>query len=55
MSSMSQAGAMATPSTKIDRARAAAPEAPDFTAAQAVALVARTTSVDAVGLEERAA
>jgi deoxyribose-phosphate aldolase len=46
---------MATPSTKIERAGASSPEALGFSAAQAGALVARTTSVDAVGLEERAA
>jgi deoxyribose-phosphate aldolase len=46
---------MATPSTKIERAGASAPEALGFTAAQASALVARTMAVDAVGLEERAA
>ncbi|HEV8420778.1 MAG TPA: deoxyribose-phosphate aldolase [Actinomycetota bacterium] len=46
---------MATPSTKIERAGASPPEALGFTAAQAGALVARTTAVDAVGLEERAA
>jgi deoxyribose-phosphate aldolase len=46
---------MATSSTKIERAGASSPETLGFTAAQAGALVARTTSVDAVGLEERAA
>jgi deoxyribose-phosphate aldolase len=45
---------MATPSTKIERAGASPPEGLGFTAAQAGALVARTTAVDAVGLEERA-
>jgi deoxyribose-phosphate aldolase len=46
---------MAQPSTQIERAGASAPENLGFTAAQAGALVARTTAVDAVGLEERAA
>jgi deoxyribose-phosphate aldolase len=46
---------MATPSTDIQRAGASLPEALGFTAAQAAALVARTTAVDAVGIEERAA
>src|SRR6266540_5611134 len=45
---------MATPSTDIERASTSAPDTPGFTAAQAVALVARTAAVDAVGLEERA-
>ncbi len=45
---------MATSPTKIERAERASP-ALGFSAAQASALVARTTSVDAVGLEERAA
>ncbi len=46
---------MAIPSTGIERAGASAPDALGFTPAQAVALVARTAAVDAVGLEERAA
>ena len=46
---------MATPSTGIDRTGSATPEAPGFTATQAAGLVARTRTVDAVGLEERAA
>ena len=45
---------MATSPTQIERAGRASP-ALGFTAAQASGLVARTTSVDAVGLEERAA
>jgi len=45
---------VATTPTQIERAERASP-ALAFTAAQASALVARTTSVDAVGLEERAA
>jgi deoxyribose-phosphate aldolase len=46
---------LATPSTDIERADAASPESPGFTATQAAGLVARTRTVDAVGLEERAA
>lgn len=42
-------------STDIERAVSAPPEPLGFTPAQASALVARTMSVDAVGLEERAA
>jgi deoxyribose-phosphate aldolase len=45
---------VATPSTKIERTTTAPPDL-GFTAAQAAALVHRTTGVDAVGLEERAA
>jgi deoxyribose-phosphate aldolase len=45
---------VATTPTQIERAERASP-ALGFTPAQASALVARTTSVDAVGLEERAA
>lgn len=46
---------MATPSTDIQRAAASTPDTLGFAAAQAAGLVARTRSVDAVGLEERAA
>src|SRR5437660_1579381 len=45
---------MATPPTQIERPKRAAPTL-GFTAAQASGLVAGTASVDAVGLEERAA
>jgi deoxyribose-phosphate aldolase len=45
---------VATPSTDIARPRSIAPDL-GFTAAQAAALVHRTSGVDAVGLEERAA
>jgi deoxyribose-phosphate aldolase len=45
---------MATASNQIDRRTASPVEAP-FSAAGAAGLVARTTTVDAVGLEERAA
>lgn len=46
---------MATSTTRIERAGPATPDAAAFSAASAGALVARTTGVDAVGLEERAA
>jgi deoxyribose-phosphate aldolase len=47
--------AVSVRSTHIQRAVSAPPGVLDFTASQAAALVAGTTSVDAVGLEERAA